>query len=140
MCAAVISANLPTFRPCLRVAANKLGFTRFQYKTETTSGQGSGKMNNTIGSGGKSLSFTAASARRSVGNVFGAGRLPQDSDMHGIMDEEHGEHGYRLNEWPAGSEGKATPSASAVEVDTDREGSITLHSIHKVSSAKDNLG
>lgn len=91
-------------------------------------------MNNTIGSGGKSLSFTTASARRSVGNVFGAGRLPQDSDMHGIMDEEHG---YQLNEWSAGSEGKGTSlSASAVEVDTDREGSINLHSIQRVSSAK----
>ncbi|KAJ6781831.1 hypothetical protein PWT90_08777 [Aphanocladium album] len=135
MCAAVISANLPTFRPCLRVFASKLGFTRFSYATATVSGDGSGKMNNTIGSGStnpRPLSLTAASVRRSVGHVFGAGRLPQDADMHGIMDEEHG---YSPGEWAPG-EGKGTSLSASAEVDTDREGSIALQSMHKVSSSK----
>lgn len=115
-----------------------MGFKRFQYGEARNSGEGSFKMNNTIGSGGadlKSSSLATTSVRRSVGNIFGAGRLPPESDMHGIMDEEHG---YKLNEWSAASESKSISlSASGVEGDTDIEGSsMTLQSIHKESSVK----
>lgn len=140
MCAAVISACLPTLRPSLRMAAVKMGFTRFQYATKSSaSGAGSGNMNNTIGSSGtnpKSMSFATISGRRSIGNVFGAGRRPlEDTEMHRIMDDE--ERSYRPDEWTLARDGKGSSlSPSAIEMDTDREGSITMQPVHKVSSNK----
>lgn len=65
MCAAVISANLPTLRPFLRAAASKLGITRLsdRQRPSTTDPSSSAGGKNTTGSGSTNQNVLAMPRR-----------------------------------------------------------------------------
>ncbi|KAK2592588.1 hypothetical protein QQS21_009695 [Conoideocrella luteorostrata] len=132
MCAAVISANLPTLRPFLRTAASKLGITRSSDRRHHPSTDPSSS------SGGKNTTGSRSTDRRSVPRRAGSHHLqPADNTFYRLPELEHSDMDINgiLTERieyifePRCRSKESWYTSTTPNGDTDRENSLTADAV-----------
>lgn len=149
MCAAVISACLPTLRPFMQVAGRKLGLSRRSRNTESPDDPSFGResasgknTNNTMSSQNTALQRieSKAESRRSLGVNFY--RLPEQTEMDEILLDVN-----EYSQTPQSKDGSKTSwyTPSTLEADTDRDdgqrgitptGVTAMEPVYKINSFK----